>query len=634
MTPRIVVALKTVGNDVVQTRRFRVRRTIATVRACVDRLAPWQVDELLLLSVDGPPSPALIADCAGRSDAPLTIGGGIRRLDEIERALDAGADRCVLTTIALIDPPFVERAVERFGAHRIVVGIDAGWRPDGSVQAMAHGGRTPGGVHPETVARRLTELGAGEILLQSVDRDGSGIGFDLGLTQQVARAIAHPVTALGGAGTGAHVREVLELGGAGHAAAMDLFVHSDAAYEQARDQCARAGLAVRRAPATSDPRERPTTGLRAGLERQLRAATAPLPRQTRRPAPAAWCDCCVTRLPEGSDSRRCRRCDTPGTVPTVEWTHRAELLQRLFHESRASGEHDCVVPVTTADDTAHMVTRLVDDWGHRPLLVAYDAALVGTGGGVLGQRLHERLNTDLVVSAPAPEAARLLAMLGFLAWGDPAWHQRVGTAATATRVAVQRGIPLVVWGTRAGLDLSADRGIGVLPEVTRLHHLAEDGRGHDWTAFLGQHGLTAADLSVVRHPSRADIAAAGVRAISLPGLVPWCPPRSGIADATMDAADAWMDLVRTGSAGLEGRLSDAIRAGRIDRGEAIVRIREHADALPRAVDAWCAAAGVSPREFQRVADLHRDARVWWRVDGRWAADHVWDRDAMPLHLAA
>ena len=145
MTPRIVVALKTVGNDVVQTRRFRVRRTIATVRACVDRLAPWQVDELLLLSVDGPPSPALIADCAGRSDAPLTIGGGIRRLDEIDRALDAGADRCVLTTIALIDPPFVERAVERFGAHRIVVGIDAAWRPDGSVQAMAHGGRTPGG---------------------------------------------------------------------------------------------------------------------------------------------------------------------------------------------------------------------------------------------------------------------------------------------------------------------------------------------------------------------------------------------------------------------------------------------------------------------------------------------------------
>ena len=217
-----------------------------------------------------------------------------------------------------------------------------------------------------------------------------------------------------------------------------------------------------------------------------------------------------------------------------------------------------------------MVTRLVDDWGHRPLLVAYDAALVGTGGGVLGQRLHERLNTDLVVSAPAPEVARMLAMLGFLAWGDPAWHQRVGTAATATRVAVQRGIPLVVWGTRAGLDLSADRGIGVLPEVTRLHHLAEDGRGHDWTAFLGQHGLTAADLSVVRHPSRADIAAAGVRAISLPGLVPWCPPRSGIADATMDAADAWMDLVRTGSAGLEGRLSDAIRAGRIDRGDQMV----------------------------------------------------------------
>jgi cyclase len=153
---------------------------------------------------------------------PLTVGGGLRTLDDIEALLRAGADKVSLNTAALADPTLVMAAAERFGEQCIVVAIDA--RREGeSWGVYTHGGRRPTGRDAIAWAREATDRGAGEVLLTSMDRDGTGDGYDIPLTFAVARAVPVPVIASGGAGHPEHLREVLVEGGADAALAASIF---------------------------------------------------------------------------------------------------------------------------------------------------------------------------------------------------------------------------------------------------------------------------------------------------------------------------------------------------------------------------------------------------------------------------
>ena len=157
---------------------------------------------------------------------PLTVGGGIRSLDDMEALLRAGADKVSLNTSALQDPSLITRGAERFGEQCIVVAVDARREGDGW-GVYTHGGRHPAGRDAVAWARQATECGAGEILLTSMDRDGTQSGYDIALTRAVADAVAVPVIASGGAGEPEHLREVLTDGHADAALAASIF-HFDA----------------------------------------------------------------------------------------------------------------------------------------------------------------------------------------------------------------------------------------------------------------------------------------------------------------------------------------------------------------------------------------------------------------------
>jgi cyclase len=143
---------------------------------------------------------------------PLTVGGGIRSLEDIRTVLRAGADKVALNTAAIADPQLIKKAAETFGASTVVVSIEAIRKTDGSYEALTDNGRESTGVNALEWAVKAANLGAGEILLTSIDREGTGKGYDLELTERIANAVSIPVIAAGGAGRLDHLRDVVGSG--------------------------------------------------------------------------------------------------------------------------------------------------------------------------------------------------------------------------------------------------------------------------------------------------------------------------------------------------------------------------------------------------------------------------------------
>ena len=166
---------------------------------------------------------------------PVTVGGGIRTLEDFQQLLRAGADKISVNSAAVKDPTLISRAAERFGSQCVVLAIDARRRPDGSYEVVVAGGRMPTGLDAIEWAQKGEALGAGEILLTSMDADGTKKGFDLEMTRAVTNAVRIPVIASGGCGALEHFSEVFEQADADAALAASLFHFGELTVPQVKD---------------------------------------------------------------------------------------------------------------------------------------------------------------------------------------------------------------------------------------------------------------------------------------------------------------------------------------------------------------------------------------------------------------
>ena len=180
---------------------------------------------------------------------PLTVGGGVRTVDDIRKLLNAGADKVSINTAAVFNPEFVREAAERFGSQCIVVAIDAkrvsaeGEAPRWEI--FTHGGRKPTGLDAVEWARKMVDMGAGELLLTSMDRDGTKIGFDLGLTKAISDAVIVPVIASGGVGELQHLADGVTQGGADAVLAASIFHFGQHTIPEAKAFMKAQGIEVR-----------------------------------------------------------------------------------------------------------------------------------------------------------------------------------------------------------------------------------------------------------------------------------------------------------------------------------------------------------------------------------------------------
>lgn len=176
---------------------------------------------------------------------PLTVGGGVRSLQDIRNLLNAGADKTAINSAAVKNPEFVREAAERFGSQCIVVAIDAKRVGENRWEIFTHGGRKPTGIDAVAWARQMAEYGAGEILLTSMDRDGTKNGFDLALTRSVTEAVPVPVIASGGVGNLQHLAEGVLQGGTDAVLAASIFHFGEYSIAEAKEYMQEAGIEMR-----------------------------------------------------------------------------------------------------------------------------------------------------------------------------------------------------------------------------------------------------------------------------------------------------------------------------------------------------------------------------------------------------
>jgi imidazole glycerol-phosphate synthase subunit HisF len=250
LAKRLIPCLDVDRGRVVKGVKFVALRDAGDPVECAARYDAEGADELVFLDItassdDRPIVLDMVRRVADAVYLPFTVGGGVRTVDDAEALLRAGADKVAANTAAVQAPELLEQISRRFGAQATVLAIDARSRGGGRFEVYVHGGRTPTGKDAVRWAREGMERGAGEILLTSMDRDGTRDGFDLALTRAVAEAVTIPVIASGGCGTVAHMAEVFRETKASAALAASIFHFGEVRIPEAKAELIRAGIEVR-----------------------------------------------------------------------------------------------------------------------------------------------------------------------------------------------------------------------------------------------------------------------------------------------------------------------------------------------------------------------------------------------------
>jgi cyclase len=250
LAKRIIPCLDVTGGRVVKGVNFVELRDAGDPVEIAARYNDQGADELTFLDITATSDGRdlilnIIEAVASQVFIPLTVGGGVRTVADVRRLLNAGADKVSFNSAAVADPQVIHNASEKYGAQCIVVAIDAKRREGGGWDVYTHGGRKNTGLDAVQWATRMAEMGAGEILLTSMDRDGTKIGFDLELTRAVSDAVPVPVIASGGVGALRHLSEGIRLGGADAVLAASIFHYGEFTVAQAKALMAHDGIPVR-----------------------------------------------------------------------------------------------------------------------------------------------------------------------------------------------------------------------------------------------------------------------------------------------------------------------------------------------------------------------------------------------------
>ncbi len=228
--PRVIPVLLLKNLALVKSKKFKDYNYIGDPINAVRIFNDLKADELVFLDIEATTQNRTISldfvkDVGEEANMPFSVGGGIRTIEDIRSIIKSGAERVVIGSSAIIDPDFIYNASEEFGSSTITVCIDVKKKLLGGYQVCYQNGKKNSGFSPEEFALRMQEKGAGEVIIQSIDKDGAMQGYDLDLIKKISNSVTIPVVALGGAGSIQHLKEAYRPGGATGLAAGSLFIY-------------------------------------------------------------------------------------------------------------------------------------------------------------------------------------------------------------------------------------------------------------------------------------------------------------------------------------------------------------------------------------------------------------------------
>jgi imidazoleglycerol phosphate synthase cyclase subunit len=681
--PRLIPVILLKHGQVVRSQLFHFHQAIGNPVNTVRRLSNWNVDELILLDISETDyhdlrredlhvrygdtgTLSLLGQIADVCFMPLAFGGRIASIDDMEQRLALGADKCVLNTHAYRDPALIAAGAKRFGSQCIVVSIDAKRHSDGRHKVFVQGGDEATGADPAEWAKRAEQEGAGEILINSIDRDGSGWGYDLDLIGQVTDAVSIPVIACGGVGKYGDFADGITKGGANAVAAANIFHFFELCYPLAKRACVEDGIAMRAAGVNSKwfPREPVYDQDREDrllAERMDRAQKPPAQRITTTTAEIGvrWCTQClypsVNAAPmEFDDEGVCMGCRMGGMKSEIsesEWDRRRDILVDILERARSKdgSRHDCIIAVSGGKDSHFQTHYIKNVLGFNPLLVTYYGNNFTDAGQRNLLRMKDTFGVDHLIYQPSVDVLRKLNRLGFKIMGDMNYHNHIGICTVPMRVAVQHKIPVVIWGEHGYADLCGQYSMNDFVEWTYRNRLEHYCRGFEWNYMVGREGLTAQDMVAYQYPSDQEIFDLDLRGIHLSNYVYWEANEHGkmvqekydfeVADEPFDrtyrtmsnlddmhenGVHDYMKFVKLGYGRCTDHASKDVRANLLSRGQAVDLVRKHDHVKPRDLVRWLEYTGMSEEEFDAIADTFRDPRVWRYEDDEWIKPNVWD----------
>lgn len=259
---RIIPVILLKNGRVVQSKAFNRHQVLGNPSSIVGRFSNWNADELIYLDISRDKNYDLkrddlnfenrgsileiIHDFSKRSFMPLTIGGGIKSIQDVEDRLRAGADKVTINTEAYNRPQLISDCAKIFGSQCIVISIDAKKVASDSWEVFVAFGKKATGISPDTWAKKMEDMGAGEILINSIDRDGKANGYDLDLVNNVVKAVGLPVVAMGGAGAPEHFSEIIDYASPSGVAASNIFQYTENAVFEINTYLHKSGYNVRK----------------------------------------------------------------------------------------------------------------------------------------------------------------------------------------------------------------------------------------------------------------------------------------------------------------------------------------------------------------------------------------------------
>lgn len=680
--PRLIPVILLKNGQIVRSQGFRIHQAIGNPIHTIRRLGNWNVDELVLLDIStrdyhdmrredlhvrysATNTTGLLHMISEVCFMPLAFGGQIKNINDIKERLAAGADKVVINSEAVRRPQFVEDSASQFGSQCVVISIDAWRHEDGKYEVFIDGGKTPTGLSPSEWARQVEKLGAGEILINSINQDGLGNGFDLELINSVADVAGVPVIGCGGVGRYDHFAEGLKKTAVDAVAAANIFNYYELSYPLAKEKCLEAGIPMRpiRLDSPWFPRE-PVYD--KNVEQKKYEARMKRARESLGPEPVKaefeavrWCSKCVypsiNAAPMEFDDEGvcmgCRMSEKKVHVLDAEWDVRKQMLVDLLEKNRSKdgSRPDCIIAVSGGKDSYFQTHFIKNVLGFNPLLITY----YGNNFSEVGQRnllrMKEVFGVDHIIYQPSVSLLKKLNRLGFEIMGDMNWHNHIGICTVPMKLATQLGIPIVIWGEHGYGDLAGQFSLNDFVEWTYRTRLEHYCRGYEWNYMVGRMGITNSDMSAFQYPTDSDIYKLGLRGIHLSNYVKWEANEHGpmvqksygfevsseafdrtyrimsnLDDIHENGVHDYMKWIKLGYGRGTDHATKDIRAGLITRAQAVQLVKKYDHVKPGDLTRWLEYVGMTEKEFDAIADTFRDPRVWRRENGNWVKNELED----------